>query len=110
MQSKTLDFDEGFRVAFGNARAQGAVMTIAPGEREGDAQNRHAKADQWLYVVEGSGTAVVEGEPHPLRPGVLLLVEKASTTRCATTAGSRSRRSTCTCHLNTEIHGFKNSH
>lgn len=76
MQCKTLDFDEGFRVAFGNARAQGAVMTIAPGEREGDALNRHEDADQWLYVVEGSGTAVVEGEPHPLRPGVLLLIEK----------------------------------
>jgi mannose-6-phosphate isomerase-like protein (cupin superfamily) len=76
MQSKTLDFDEGFRVAFGNVRAQGAVMTIAPGEREGDAQNRHAKADQWLYVVEGSGTAVVEGKPQTLRPGVLLLIEK----------------------------------
>jgi len=76
MKCRTLDFAEGFRVAFGNARAQGAVMTIAPGEREGDAQNRHTDADQWLYVVEGSGTAVVEGEPHPLRPGVLLLVEK----------------------------------
>jgi mannose-6-phosphate isomerase-like protein (cupin superfamily) len=76
MQCKTLDFTEGFHVAFGNTRAQGAVMTIAPGEREGDPQNRHADADQWLYVVEGSGTAVVEGEPHPLRPGVLLLVEK----------------------------------
>jgi mannose-6-phosphate isomerase-like protein (cupin superfamily) len=76
MECRALDFDEGFRVAFGNARAQGAVMTIAPGEREGDAQNRHANADQWLYVVEGSGTAVVEGRPHLLRPGVLLLIEK----------------------------------
>ena len=76
MQCKTLDFAEGVRVAFGNARAQGAVMTIAPGGQEGDAQNRHSDADQWLYVVEGSGTAVVEGKPHALRPGVLLLVEK----------------------------------
>jgi mannose-6-phosphate isomerase-like protein (cupin superfamily) len=76
MECKALDFDEGFRVAFGNARAQGAVMTIAPGESEGDAQNRHADSDQWLYVVEGSGTAVVEGKPQPLRPGVLLLIEK----------------------------------
>ena len=76
MECKTLDFAEGFRVAFGNGRAQGAVMTIAPGEREGDAQNRHSQADQWLYVVEGSGTAVVEDKPHALRPGVLLLIEK----------------------------------
>jgi mannose-6-phosphate isomerase-like protein (cupin superfamily) len=76
MQCKMLDFAEGFRVAFGNGRAQGAVMTIAPGEREGDSQNRHAEADQWLYVVEGSGTAVVEGQPHALRPGKLLLIEK----------------------------------
>jgi len=76
MQCRTLEFAEGFRVAFGNTRAQGAVMTIAPGDREGDAQNRHAEADQWLYVVEGSGTAVVEDKPHLLRPGVLLLIEK----------------------------------
>lgn len=76
MQRKELDFAEGFRVAFGNGRAQGAVMTIAPGEREGDAQNRHLDADQWLYVVEGAGTATVEGKPHGLHPGVLLLIEK----------------------------------
>ena len=76
MQCKALDFAEGFRVAFGNARAQGAVMTIAPGGQEGDAQNRHADADQWLYVVEGSGTAVFEGSQQALRPGVLLLIEK----------------------------------
>ncbi|HXS73458.1 MAG TPA: cupin domain-containing protein [Rhodanobacteraceae bacterium] len=76
MQSKTLDFQPGFRVVFGNARAQAAAMTIAPGEREGDAENRHAQADQWLYVVEGSGTALVEDTPHALRPGVLLLIER----------------------------------
>jgi mannose-6-phosphate isomerase-like protein (cupin superfamily) len=76
MECKALDFAEGFRVAFGNARAQGAVMTIAPGERQGDAQNRHADADQWLYVVEGTGTAVVQDKPQALRPGVLLLIEK----------------------------------
>lgn len=76
MQCKKLDFSEGFRVAFANARAEGAAMTIAAGEREGDSQNRHADADQWLYVVEGSGTAVVEGTSHPLKPGVLLLIER----------------------------------
>ena len=31
---------------------------------------------QRLYVIGGEGTAVVDGQPHPLRPGVLLLVER----------------------------------
>jgi mannose-6-phosphate isomerase-like protein (cupin superfamily) len=75
MQCKELGFEEGFRVAIGNQRAQAAVMTIAPGDSEGDSQNKHEKADQWLFVVSGEGTAVVEGKPQPLKPGTLLLIE-----------------------------------
>jgi hypothetical protein len=44
-------------------------MVLAPGGAEGDADNRHRGADQWLYVLSGSGQALVNGKRHraPLR-------------------------------------------
>ncbi|HJU07989.1 MAG TPA: cupin domain-containing protein [Rhodanobacteraceae bacterium] len=76
MQCKQLDLDQRFKVAFRNARAEAAVMTIPPGDAEGDPQNKHEDADQWLFVVAGRGTAIVEGKPQPLKPGTLLLIEQ----------------------------------
>jgi mannose-6-phosphate isomerase-like protein (cupin superfamily) len=51
-------------------------MVIEPGDAEGDAGNRHRGADQWLYVVSGTGSAWINGERVPLRAGVLLLIEQ----------------------------------
>jgi mannose-6-phosphate isomerase-like protein (cupin superfamily) len=79
MQRKHLRFGKGFRVALGNARAQAAEMVIPPGEAEGDPKNRHRSADQWLYVVAGTGSALVNGKRYPLRPGTLLLIEHQDT-------------------------------
>jgi len=70
-----LRFAKGFRVVLGNRRAQAAEMVIAPGDREGDSNNRHRRADQWLFVVGGTGTATLNGRKIPLKRGVLLLIE-----------------------------------
>jgi len=75
MKHKKLRFGPGFRVATSNRRAQVAEMVIAPGGSEGDAENRHRSADQWLYVLSGRGAAVVDGRRVALTPGVLLLIE-----------------------------------
>lgn len=75
MKHKRLGFGQGFRVALGNRRSQAAEMVLPPGESEGDAGNRHRGADQWLYVVAGSGAAVMSGRRVALRPGTLLLIE-----------------------------------
>jgi mannose-6-phosphate isomerase-like protein (cupin superfamily) len=75
MKSAALTFEDGFRVAIGNARSQGAVMVIAPGAREGGPDNRHGGADQWLYVVDGMGEATVAGQMLALKPGSLVLIE-----------------------------------
>nr|ALS89225.1 cupin domain protein [uncultured bacterium]ALS89228.1 cupin domain protein [uncultured bacterium] len=75
MKRKRLRFGKGFRVALGNHRSQGAEMVLAPGDAEGDSKNRHRGADQWLYVVDGKGTAIVNGKRYPLASGTLLLVE-----------------------------------
>lgn len=76
MRSRTLRFGKGFRVALEVRKAQAAEMVIAPGGSEGGADNRHRGADQWLFVVSGSGVASVEGRRVPLKAGTLLVIEK----------------------------------
>lgn len=64
----------GFGVLGGTDRSQAAWMTLAAGESTGGPDNRHAGSDQWLFVVSGSGTAVVEGERLTVAAGDLLLI------------------------------------
>jgi mannose-6-phosphate isomerase-like protein (cupin superfamily) len=72
MQHKHLEFGQGFQVVLGDEHSQAAQMTLAPGEVEGGPDNRHRGADQWLFVVAGTGEAVVNGEAVALKPGTLL--------------------------------------
>lgn len=76
MQHTHLQFGKGFRVLLGDSHSQAAQMTLAPGDTEGGPDNRHKGADQWLYVVSGSGVAVVEGERVELREGTLVLIKR----------------------------------
>jgi mannose-6-phosphate isomerase-like protein (cupin superfamily) len=76
MRRDSLRFGRGFRVSIGNKRAQAAQMVIAPGGREGGADNRHRGAEQWLFVVAGIGQAIVNGRRYRLRPGSLILIER----------------------------------
>jgi mannose-6-phosphate isomerase-like protein (cupin superfamily) len=85
MKRKHLRFGKGFRVAIGNARSQAAEMVIAPGDAEGGPRNRHRGADQWLFVVAGTGRARVNGRRYALRPGSLLLIEHADEHEIAAT-------------------------
>lgn len=76
MKTKQLKLSEGFRIAIGNRRSQAAEMVLALGDAEGGPDNRHGGADQWLFVVEGRGQAVIDGEKHVLEAGTLLLIER----------------------------------
>lgn len=76
MKRKNLKFGKGFRVAIGNRRSQAAEMVIPPGDAEGDPQNRHRGADQWLYVISGTGSALVNGKRYVLKEGTLMLIER----------------------------------
>jgi mannose-6-phosphate isomerase-like protein (cupin superfamily) len=75
MKSDVVSFRPGFRVSIGNASSQGAVMVLARGGREGGADNRHSGADQWLVVLEGTGSATINGRKVALRPGRIVLIE-----------------------------------
>ena len=76
MQKKKLRLGEGFRVVRGNRASQAAEMVLAPGDGEGGSDNRHRGADQWLYVISGTGEAVVNGRRHKLAAGTLLFIER----------------------------------
>lgn len=76
MQSMHLRFGRGFRVAAGDKQSQAAQMVLAPGKTEGGPNNCHAGSDQWLYVVSGTGWALVAGEKRRLRAGSLLLIKR----------------------------------
>lgn len=79
MKHAQLDFSHDFSVIFGNERAQAAVMVLQPDESTGGPNNRHKGSDQWLYVVDGKGTAVIEGQAYELRPGELVVIEQGET-------------------------------
>ncbi len=64
-----------FQVVAGTPRSQAATMVLEPGQATGGVDNVHPESDQWLYVVSGSGIAVVEGRRVELDAGSLLLIE-----------------------------------
>jgi mannose-6-phosphate isomerase-like protein (cupin superfamily) len=67
----------GFQVLHKTRTSQAATMTLRPGgESSEDSANEHAWAEQWLYVVSGTGTARVSGRTVKLRTGSLLLIGK----------------------------------
>jgi mannose-6-phosphate isomerase-like protein (cupin superfamily) len=75
MKRKTLRFGKGFNVVLGNERSQAAQMVLEPGKSEGDSSNRHAGADQWLFVVSGTGVATINRRRYRLAPMSLVLIE-----------------------------------
>ncbi len=86
MDRRKLEFAEGFQVVMGNAESQAAVMVLGVGESIGSRENRHESSDQWLYVVRGAGTAVVESEGYDLTPGTLLFIERGEAHEIKNTA------------------------
>jgi mannose-6-phosphate isomerase-like protein (cupin superfamily) len=75
MNSRTLQFGTGFKVLLGNRRVQAAQMVIPPGKSEGGPGNRHHGTDQWLFVIAGTGIALIKGRRIALKANLLLLIE-----------------------------------
>jgi mannose-6-phosphate isomerase-like protein (cupin superfamily) len=75
MQLKKLRFGKGSRIPLGHRQSQAGEMVIAPRGKEGGPRNRHRGVDQWLFVVSGTGSALINGRRHGLRSGSLLLIE-----------------------------------
>jgi mannose-6-phosphate isomerase-like protein (cupin superfamily) len=66
-----------FTVLASTTSAQAAMMTLKPGQSTSDEPvNEHPRCEQWLYVVSGTGRAVVGRRRAKLMDGSLLLIEK----------------------------------
>ncbi len=73
MKHIKVNVKKGFHVIAETKRSQAATMAIVPGESEGGPDNYH-DADQWLFVLEGEGHAVVEQKKISIQQGSLLQI------------------------------------
>jgi mannose-6-phosphate isomerase-like protein (cupin superfamily) len=89
MKHLVIKPDHDFKVVAGTLRSQAAIMTLAPGEATGGADNRHERSDQWLYVISGQGRAIVEGQNIELANGSLLLIEAGERHEIINTSGEQ---------------------
>jgi mannose-6-phosphate isomerase-like protein (cupin superfamily) len=66
-----------FKVVLDGTSSQAAMMTLKQGQSSSDRpENEHPEAEQWVFVVSGTGRAKGRSRSIPLRPGSLLLVAK----------------------------------
>jgi len=66
-----------FTVLHATRSAEAAMMTLKPGQSTSDApENEHPRCEQWLFVVSGSGRAVVDKRRVAIKANSLLLIEK----------------------------------
>ena len=74
-----------FKVLASTRAAQAAVMVLEPGVTTGEPSNEHPRSEQWLYVISGTGRALVGRRRTALRKGSLLLIEKGEVHQVANT-------------------------
>src|SRR5580692_5553548 len=65
-----------FKVLASTRSSQAAIMTLWPGESSGPLSNELPRAEQWLFVVRGTGRALVNGRRTRIKSHSLLLIEK----------------------------------
>jgi mannose-6-phosphate isomerase-like protein (cupin superfamily) len=66
-----------FKVLASSDAAQAAMMALRPGQKsDEEVENEHPNAEQWLFVISGSGTARVGKRKVALQANSLLLIER----------------------------------
>jgi mannose-6-phosphate isomerase-like protein (cupin superfamily) len=66
-----------FKVIAQGSSSQAAMMTLKSGESSSkEVEDEHPKAEQWVYVISGSGRAKTNGRSVAIKEGSLLLIEK----------------------------------
>src|SRR5262245_187891 len=66
-----------FKVLLSSGAAQAAIMTLRPRQSSSDQpENEHPNSEQWLFVIRGSGYALVGKKRVVLSRGSLLLIEQ----------------------------------
>jgi mannose-6-phosphate isomerase-like protein (cupin superfamily) len=67
--------NEDFKVIGETSRSQAAIMVLDPNSSTGGKDNVHKNSDQWLYVISGSGKAIIDSKEIEIASGTLLLIE-----------------------------------
>jgi mannose-6-phosphate isomerase-like protein (cupin superfamily) len=67
---------QAFKVLTQTRALQAAAMVLQPGASTGPVENEHRRAEQWLFVISGSGRAVVGQRRVRLGPRSLLRIDK----------------------------------
>jgi mannose-6-phosphate isomerase-like protein (cupin superfamily) len=66
-----------FQLLHSTRDCQAAMMTLKPGQSTTDKpENEHPRCEQWLFVISGSGRAIVGRKRVSLKENSLLLIEK----------------------------------
>ena len=74
---KTDEKRAAFKVLADGTGSQAALMVLAPGESTSERpENEHPAAEQWLFVIAGTGRARSGRRAVRLSEGSLLLVER----------------------------------
>lgn len=74
MKHLHIDPSPGFTILAASPRSEAATMVLEPGGSTGGPDNTH-RADQWLFVVSGTGQATVGAHRVRLEAGDLVLIE-----------------------------------
>jgi mannose-6-phosphate isomerase-like protein (cupin superfamily) len=75
-----------FKPLIESAAVQAATMVLRPGQSSSDeVVNEHPRAEQWMFVVSGSGRATVGRRSVKVAEGSLLLIEKGEAHRITNT-------------------------
>ena len=72
IERKTLENANYREVLYTAPHSQLVVMTLRPGEEIGT--ETHGDGDQFIRVESGEGEAILDGERHPLRDGVAVVI------------------------------------
>ena len=79
-----------FKVLASTGTAEAAMMTLRPGQSTSDKpENEHPRCEQWLFVISGTGRAVVGKSRVTLKPNSLLLIEKSEAHRITNTGRTK---------------------
>lgn len=79
MKKEKLVLNKGFNVVLTNDSAQCAEMVLDANESTGGPDNKHEHSDQWMYVLDGNGKAIIEGKELNIQRGDLILIESGET-------------------------------
>ena len=78
-----------FTVLATAAAAQAAMMTLKPGQSTSDKpENEHPRCEQWLFVLRGTGRAIVGKRRVGLKANSLLLIEQGEAHQITNTGRS----------------------